>query len=243
MFLNLVQSELLKMRKTYVWLLLFVSPLLAFVVGLASVQLDEATNDWITPLTIMTPVHTILFLPLLIGVFTSFICRYEHKDGGWKQLLSLPVQRTHVYMSKYFLVMVMIAANQILFMLGWVLVGLLSGITDPFPAGTMVKSLVGGWIATLPLAALMLLVSMAWSSFAAPLALNVVFTLPNILVANSETYAPYYPWVQPFLTMIPKGEGPWGGFFLSFESLIFPISGGFIVFFVSGLVYIRRKAV
>ncbi len=85
---------------------------------------------------------------------------------------------------------------------------------------------------------------MAWSSFAAPLAFNVVFTVPNILVANSETYAPFYPWVQPFLTMIPKGgEGPWGGFFMSFESLVYAIIGGFILFFASGLIYINKKAV
>ncbi|WP_338788219.1 ABC transporter permease [Metabacillus sp. FJAT-53654] len=244
MFWHLVQSEILKMRKTNIWLLLFVSPLLAFAVGLATTETMERTiNEWTTTLLMMTPVHTILFLPLIIGVFTSFICRYEHKDGGWKQLLSLPVKRTQVYVSKFSLVMSLIALNQILFMLCWISVGLIKGFSDPFPTLVMFKSLVGGWIASLPLASIMLLVSMAWSSFAAPLALNVVFTLPNILVANSETYAPYYPWVQPFLTMIPKGDGPWGGFFVSFESIIFAIIGGFVIFFASGLVYIRRKAV
>lgn len=244
MFIHLLLSEILKMRKTHVWLLLFVSPFLATVAALAAnPPIEEAANEWSLTLLIMTPMHTILFLPLIIGVFTSFICRYEHKNGGWKQLLSLPVKRTHVYMSKFLLVMLLIALNQLIFMGGWIVVGLAKGFTDPFPMEIIVKSILGGWISTLPLAAIMLLVSMAWSSFAAPLAFNVFFTMPNILVANSETYAPYYPWVQPFLTMIPKEGGPWGGFFVSFESIIYAITLGFIIFFVSGLVYIQRKAV
>ena len=243
MFWNLVQSEMLKMRKTTIWLLLFVSPSLAFVVGLATPAIEGLPNQWVAPLLTMTQVHSLLFLPLIIGIFTSFICRFEHQNGGWKQLLSLPVLRTHVYMSKFSLVMALIAIIQLLFTYSWIFIGLIKGFTDPFPMMVMLKSIVGGWIATLPLVALLLLVSMAWASFAAPLALNVVFTLPNILVANSETLAPYYPWVQPFLTMIPKAEGPWGGFFVSLESIIFAIAGAFVVFFASGLVYIHKKAV
>lgn len=244
MFWNLVQSEFLKMRKTYIWLLLFVSPAFAFVAGFLTEQVEGAPNEWVIPLVIMTPIHTILFLPLIIGVFTSFLCRYEHKNGGWKQLLSLPVKRTNVYLSKFFLTIMLIAINQGLVLVAWLAIGFIKGFEDPIPYDVMVRSFVGGWIATLPLAAIMLLISMAWASFAAPLAFNVVFTVPNILVANSETYAPFYPWVQPFLTMIPKGgEGPWGGFFMSFESLVYAIIGGFILFFVSGLIYINKKAV
>jgi hypothetical protein len=243
MFWNLVQSELLKIRKTTIWLLLFVSPSLAFLGGLGTPSIEGIPNEWLAPLLTMTQIHSLLFFPLIIGVFTSFICRFEHQNGGWKQLLSLPVRRTHVYMAKFSLIMALIAMIQLLFTCSWLLIGLIKGFTDPFPMLEMLKSVVGGWIATLPLVALLLLVSMAWTSFAAPLALNVIFTLPNILVANSETFAPYYPWVQPFLMMIPKADGPWGGFFVSFESIIFAIIGAFVVFFASGLVYIHKKAV
>ncbi|MDQ0231394.1 ABC transporter permease [Metabacillus malikii] len=244
MLWRLIQSDFLKMRKTYIWLLLFVSPVLAFAGGYLTEQVEGVPNEWIVPLVMMTPIHTILFLPLIIGVFTSFLCRFEHKNGGWKQLLSLPVKRTNVYLSKFILTMMLIAVNQGLVLVAWLAVGFLKGFEDPIPYDIMLRSFVGGWISTLPLAAIMLFISMAWSSFAAPLAFNVIFTVPNILVANSETFAPYYPWVQPFLTMIPRdGTGPWGGFFLSFESIAYAIIGGFILFFASGLVYINKKAV
>lgn len=243
MFWNLLQSEVLKIRKTNIWILLFISPSLAFFTGLVTEQQDGMSDEWVFPLMMMTIAHAILFLPLIIGVFTSFVCRYEHQNGGWKQLLSLPILRSHVYLSKFIIVTSLIAINQLLFIGGLFIIGVIKGFTDPIPIGIILKSALGGFIASLPLIALMLLVSMAWSSFAAPLALNVVFTLPNLLVANSEKYAPFYPWVQPFLTMIPKDDGPWGGFFISMESIIFPIIGGFIIFFISGLLYIKKKTV
>jgi len=43
--------------------------------------------------------------------------------------------------------------------------------------------------------------------------------------------------------MIPKDDGPWGGFFISFESIIYAIIGGFLLFFISGFIYIEKKAV
>ena len=80
---------------------------------------------------------------------------------------------------------------------------------------------------------------------AAPLAVNVILTLPNILVVNSEDYAPYYPWAQPMLAMLPKGMGPseFGAFGLSAVALFGVILGSFAVFFAGGWLYFTRKAV
>ncbi|RFU62817.1 ABC transporter permease [Peribacillus glennii] len=243
MLSSLIQTEFFKIRKTNILSLVFVSPILATMVGFSITQIEASPNDWVTPLIFMTFVHALIFLPLLIGVFSSFVCRYEHLHGGWKQLLSLPVRREQVYLAKFIVVISMIALNQLLFAAGWIGIGLVKGFSDPFPFEVLSKVLMGGWIATLPLAAVMLWVSMAWASFAAPLALNVIFTLPNILIANSEKFAPYYPWIQPFLTMVPPGEESWGALFVSFESIVFAIMGGFIIFFMGGLIYIRRKTV
>jgi hypothetical protein len=104
-------------------------------------------------------------------------------------------------------------------------------------------SVLGGWIACLPLAALQMAVSSAWSSFAAPMALNVVFTFPNILVANSADYGPYYPWVQPLLAMVPRTKESFGAFNVPAETLFLVILGSFVLFLAGGLIYFQRKAV
>lgn len=243
MLWSLITTEYFKISKTRILSLLFISPVLAGAVGLAASDSLSGSNKWLASLLFMSATHSLLLLPLMIGVLASFICRYEHLHGGWKQLLCLPVRREQVYLAKFIVIALLIAFNQLLFGVSWIIVGAVKGFTDPIPLEALWKSLAGGWISTLPLAALLLFVSIAWSSFAAPLALNVIFTLPNILVANSKQYAPYYPWVQPFVTMLPRGDGPWGGFFISFESLIFAICGSFLLFFTAGLLYIRQKAI
>lgn len=242
MFWNLLRSEAMKLKKSRIWLLALISPALATLAGFTG-NFDIAKNDWINPMFIMIQVHAVLFLPILTGVISAFVCRYEHQSGGWKQLIALPVTRVKVYLAKGTIVALFLAFTQVLFLTGWLAIGIANGYTDSFPIDTALKSILGGWLACLPLAALQLWVSTAWASFAAPLALNVIFTIPNMLVANSAKYGPFYPWAQPFLTMMPNTEGSFSVFYISPETLFFVIGGSFLVFLVGGLTYFRGKAI
>ncbi|TCZ78793.1 hypothetical protein E0485_06875 [Paenibacillus albiflavus] len=239
-FNRVLQSEWLKLRKSSIWLLIFVSPILAFIVG---ALVDLGYNDWGVLLSQMVFTHAMLFLPLLTGVFAAFVCRYEHSGGGWKQLLALPMKRTHLYLAKFIVVFSLILAVQLLFLIGVVVAGAIRGLDSPIPWIMLLRSGLGGMVAVLPLIALQLTVSIAWSSFAAPLALNFICTLPNILVSNSADYGPFYPWAQPFIAMMPYNPDNFGAFNVSFETLIYVILGSFVVFFVSGFTYFQRKEV
>jgi lantibiotic transport system permease protein len=244
MIAKLMKAEWLKLRKSKILPILFISPFIAIVAGYKAVSGGSmGGNEWYVPLTYMVVVHGQLFLPLLTGILAAYVCRYEHQFGGWKQLLSLPVTRSRVFLSKYFVVMLLIAFVQLMLLVGLYGIGLMKSFTDPFPMDILWKSILGGWVACLPLVALQLWASIAWSSFGAPLALNVIFTLPNILVANSETYGPWYPWAQPLLSMIPNVGGNYGAFYVSSETLLFVIFGSFLVFFVGGLMYMQKKPV
>ena len=240
---KLFRSEFLKLRKSSIWMLIFISPILSFLLGFADLSEipDVGKHQWTATLGMMTVSHAILFLPLLTGIFSSFICRYEHAGGGWKQLLSLPVTRTNVYIVKVFIVSFLIAATQILFLAGLFFIGWMKGYPADIPWGTISASVIGGWVACLPLIALQMFVSVAWSSFAAPLAVNVIFTIPNMLIVNSETFGPYYPWAQPFLMMMPNSAENFGALNVSTETLFIVIVGSFVLFIASGLGYFMRK--
>jgi lantibiotic transport system permease protein len=243
-YLNLMRSEGLKLRKSSIWLLIFVSPALATVLGFFLLRFEEPDRQqWMYLISDMSAAHGILFLPLLAGIFAAFVCRYEHDSGGWKQLLALPVKRTTVYVVKLSVVVLLLAATQLLLLGGMIAVAKLVGIDDPMPVGLLLQSVLGGLIASLPLAALQLAVSVGWANFAAPLAINVILTLPNILIVNSATYGPYYPWAQPFLAMMPDTGDSFGALNVSFATLMIVIVGGFAVFFLSGLAYFRRREV
>ncbi|SHE09977.1 Uncharacterized protein conserved in bacteria [Chlamydia abortus] len=241
-FLKVLSSEWLKMRKSNIWLLIFISPAISAFTGLL-LPLDETLPPWLYLFTMTASLHAFMFLPLLTGVFAAFVCRYEHAAGGWKQLLTLPLSRGTLYTAKFFVVILLLALTQLLYLLVLLAAGYARGIGEAFPWELIGPGIFAGWVATLPLAALQMFVSTAWASFAAPLAINVIFTIPNMLIVNSSTYGPYYPWAQPVLSMLSVSPDKYGAFNVSLETLLFVIVGGFVLFFLSGLTYFRYKEV
>ncbi|MEJ3721373.1 ABC transporter permease [Paenibacillus polymyxa] len=238
-YVRLLSVERLKMAKSPVWLLALVSPAIAVLVGL----LANPGGNWLLLLAAMLTIHAMLFLPMLTAVFGSLVCRFEHGGGGWKQLMSLPLSRTGLYAAKLTIIMAMVGLTQLLFGGALLGVGAVQGMNGPIPWAVIAQSLLAGWVACLPLAALQLLVSFLWSSFVAPLALNFVFTVPNMLIANSQTYAPYYPWVQPLLAMMPSGGDDFGAFMVPTDTLLMVVLGSFVLFALAGLTIFRYKEI
>jgi len=240
-FGGVFRAELLKLRKSPVWLLVLVSPALTTLVNLFEAGGDGG-DPWVGALSTAALVHGLLFLPLLSGVFAAFVCRFEHAGGGWKQLLALPVSRGAVYVAKFAVLMGLLLATQALLLGGTLLAGAIRGWAGPIPWDAAAQSLLGGWAACLPIAALQLGASALWQSFAAPLALNVMFTLPSILIANSATYGPWYPWAQPALATIPWAAESFGAFEAPYGKLMLVVAGSFVLFFAAGFAYFSRKS-
>lgn len=241
-FLNVLAAERLKMSRSRLWLVLLASPVLSTLIGVL-MNLPGGDAAWPTLLSGMSMLHALLFLPIMAGLFPAFICRYEHTGGGWKQLLVLPVSRGAVYLAKFTVVCALLLASQLLFLAGLLIVARIQEIAAPVPWDMIAVSLTGGFIACLPLVALQLGVSLVWASFAAPLAVNVSLTIPSILIVNSDKIGPYYPWAQPLLAMMPRGQAEYGAFNLPYESLIITVLGSFLLFLIAGMLYFRRKAV
>lgn len=240
--LRVMSAERLKMSKSWIWLVLLASPLISFPIG-ALMNIPDEGNPWSYILLTMVMLHSLLFLPILSGLLPAFLCRYEHTGGGWKQLLVLPVSRTAVYFGKLITSALLLAFCQFMFLCAVLLAGWFQHIDAPIAWGLILTNLLGGWVACLPLTALQLGVSLSWASFAAPLAVNVSLTIPNMLIINSPKIAPFYPWAQPLLAMMPYEERNYGAFNLPMESLMITVVGSFLVFLIAGLIHFRRKEI
>jgi hypothetical protein len=246
-FLRILASERLKLSKSLIWLLIPLSPLLSLAIGLL-VSLDSVDAAWehgkyAILVSAMASFHAMLFLPILTGIFSAFVCRYEHGGGGWKMLLALPVSRTALFFAKFAVVAVLLAVTQLLFLTAVFIAAAYQGIDGTIPWRMLLTGVGGGFIACLPLAALQMLVSIGWSSFAAPLAINVALTVPNMLIINSETFGPIYPWAQPMLAMLWYGDESFGSLALPLEHIFITILGSFVVFLAAGLIYFKRKEI
>lgn len=242
--LSILQSEWYKLWKSKTIPIILAGPLAGFLIGMTASKNPGGieVNEWHITLLYMNLTYALLFLPLITGVLAGLVCRYEHQAGGWKQLLALPVTRGKVFIAKYLLIMLLVLVMQLLYLGAVFSIGMLQDFSDPFPIEIVWKSALGGWVATFPLVALQLWMSVMWKSFAAPFAVNVVFTLPAILAVNSKRFGPYYPWGQPFSMMYVGGNTD-DVFFVPWDQLLTVVGGSFILFFLCGYVYFQRKAV
>lgn len=239
----MLRSEWMKLRRSIVWVVVLIPAILVFAVGWLS-GMAEGGGSWRELLAVVSVVHALLFLPLLVSVLTAFVCRYEHQSGGWKQLLALPVSRYVVYTAKLTMVALLLALIQLLILAALLITGIWQGYAGTIPWGALFASVLGGWAACLPLAALQLFAAMWLQSFAAPVAIGTFFTLPNMLVINSKDFAPYYPWAQPTLAMMPGEQSmSFGAFGIASGTLPIVILVSFVVFYLIGWVYFTRKSV
>lgn len=237
----ILQSEWSKLRKSIIASLLIVGPLIGLITGI-NAPLELKVKEWEQVLLYMNLIYALLFLPLISGVFASSICRYEHQAGGWKQLLSLPVTRGKIFIAKYVVIILLVLVIQILYLCALLAVGIIRGFEDPFPLELIWLSIIGGWFATFPLIALQLWMSIVFNSFAVPFAINVMLTLPSILIINSERLGPYYLWAQPFMMMYSGGNTD-AEFSVPWEQFIAVLGGGFFLLFIGGFLYFQRKSV
>lgn len=134
-FLRILSAEGMKIAGFRTWLLILLSPLVSLPIGALSDMQEDRVITWQVLLSTMSAVHALLFLPVLSGLFAALICRNEHSDGGWKQLLALPVTRTSVYFAKYALIVALLGAVQLLFLAGVLGVGWYRGAEGEFPGG------------------------------------------------------------------------------------------------------------
>ncbi|WP_211747200.1 ABC transporter permease [Paenibacillus sp. Marseille-Q4541] len=238
-YLRMLSAERLKLIKSPIWLLVLVSPLIALLVGFMA----EPSGSWTSLINSQVTLHGMLLLPIFTGVFASYICRFEHAAGGWKQVLVLPVSRASFYAAKLTVIMVLLLMMQLLLFGSILIAGGFHEMMNDIPWAVLLKSISAGWIASLPLAALQLFVSMMWNSFGAPLGINFMLTVPNLLIVNSEKYAPYYPWAQPFLVMMPTEEANFGAFLVPYSTLVPVIFGTAVLFVFAGMFYFKQKEV
>lgn len=225
MLKQLISVEFLKMRRSRLWIMILLGPIISVMLALMNffnnfdVFMDPGDNGWIEAWTQVAIFMGPFILPILSGIFASVVCRHEHVSGGWKQLLALPVTRFSVYISKFIVLTLLLTFNQIIVLILFIGMGFLTGVPGEIPWLTLLVFAARGLLATLPLAAIQLIISIRARSFGIPLGFNIAMTLPAIIAANT-TAGQFYPWTQPMLAMSPADETPIQSIFVFYTVII-----------------------
>ncbi|MEK3954217.1 ABC transporter permease [Psychrobacillus sp. FSL K6-1464] len=192
---NLLRADFLKIKRKGLWFLSFLGPF--GVIALQMVNygvrkdylLNQSDDDWGY---FLEYVHSFTPLALVLGIaiLTSFMVSIENETNAWKQLISLPVSKMSVYLSKFMVLGSLLFVSSLLlgvFSLGY---GILLNLGDQIPYLELLKYSFYPYLAALPVLALQLWISSVSQNQGIPITTGVLgvifaysaFILPDWMI-------------------------------------------------------------
>lgn len=197
--LKVLKLELFKLKRSKVLLIATAFPIFAVILaGGDLLPLEKDIDIWDSLFRGSMQFFSALIFPLSITTILAMATRIEHSSNGWKQILSLPVEREEFYFAKLLTGVLIILYSVIIFFTGFVITGLGMGAGGPIPLN-VVKTILFSCLSALPIIAIQFYLSFFFTHIGIPLAVGIGCSLPCILIANSEKYWIYYPWAYPIV--------------------------------------------
>ncbi|WP_040951993.1 ABC transporter permease [Gorillibacterium massiliense] len=183
---RLLAADFLKLKRTMVGVLVLLGPF--GVVALTAVNFG-LRYDYLTHLYkddlwggLLSNIADLCALALLLGntLLTSMVAGIEHRANAWKQLLSLPVTRFHVFLSKFAVCVLLLVISSALLAVGTWLLGGFLGFGWSAPIQGILKISFYPMLASLAIAALQLWLSVVFKNQAIPLTAGIVGTIVGL---------------------------------------------------------------
>ena len=185
MLLRSIRAELIKCRRSPVWLAFVVLPLFPAILGTMNYlgNLEVLEHQWYSLWTQHVLFSSLFFLPAQLGVFCAWQWRLEHTDHNWNQAMTAPVPAGDLYLAKLILAAGVSLLSQTVTGFLFVLSGKLAGLTAPLPPelpGWLFFGALGG----VSVCALQLFLSLRIRSFAIPVAIALVGGIAGLMLTS-----------------------------------------------------------
>ncbi|KZS43282.1 ABC transporter permease [Paenibacillus glucanolyticus] len=146
--------------------------------------------------------YMFLSFVMLLGatILASIVSGTEHDTHMWKHLLSLPVPRSFVYLSKAVWLIVLQALTALFTVIGMTFIWLLY-TSEPIPWDMMIKQPFYAFMAAMPALALQLWLSTRFANQALPIAIGVIGAIASLFLARADAlWIKALPWAYPALS-------------------------------------------
>lgn len=167
MLLRCYHAEKQKIKRSPIWLAFFFMPVVPAFLGTLNYlnNIEILQDEWYSLWTQNTIFTCYFFLPVLLGVYCSYLMRLEKNNHNMAKLLSLPVSRKEIFLAKMLLAGKMVLYSEIWIGILYVISGKLAGLKKP-PYGELVIWCLFGALGGLVMAGLQLIISLLLDSFA-----------------------------------------------------------------------------
>lgn len=189
-----IYAEWLKLRHSNMCFVIMILPILSIIIGCANYYFNQSTlsNGWYSLWTQVSLFYGEFFLPVLIAICCAYVCRLEHMNKNWNTVMAAPISSTNIFLSKLFIVSILVFMVQMFFFILYIFAGKLFGLPQNTPIETF-GWLFRGWIASITISAVQLGLSMRIRSFAVPIGISIcaVFIGLGMYVTKLGMFFPY----------------------------------------------------
>lgn len=195
-----------------------------------------------------------MLLPLFVALECSLVAGVEHQSHGFRRLLSLPIPRSSVYLSKLTTNLVLLAsAFGILLASTFVALRIAArarpdlGLDGEFPWGGALRLTALTFVASLFLLAVHSFIALRWSSHALGVSVSIVGILGTVSLSEMPIRW-VYPWAMPTLVQgvvsgLAFGWGSAQSMRHVERALVHGGVGAALVLLVGGFLLVRRDVV
>lgn len=196
MLWQLYKAERMKLKRSPVWLVFLIVPMVPAFLGTMNYVFNKEIlqSEWYSLWTQHTLFTSYFFLPILLGFYCSYLIRIEKNNHNLTKLLTLPISRKQLFLAK-----LLSAGKIILLSQAWVGVlflisGKIIGMRAKPPVGELAVWCLFGALGALVIEALQLIISLFCDSFALPVGISFAGGLTGLLAMAKGGYGHLYPY-------------------------------------------------
>ncbi|WP_288267095.1 ABC transporter permease [uncultured Methanobrevibacter sp.] len=231
--LTFIEMEFLKLKRSNIFLLSLMGAILPpFLMFIAVFAFDEG-NTFELLFNNVNMYMSALFAVLLFAIMISYLFGREYNEHTLKTMLTIPVSRGNFLLSKYVMFLVWILILTVVTSLSTLVFGFIAGLE-----GFSLKLFIDSFIQLL-FANVLLFLTFSPFVFLSLVITNMVpamvggagLTLVNMLIYG-QTWAPYVPWVCPYLIASGEIAGYNASISLSYGIILATFAIGLIISYI-----------
>jgi lantibiotic transport system permease protein len=219
MFIRVLSTECLKLKRTLALWMVLVSPLvmvlLEFAISAkgAPIFIAGGKDAWPPMVRQTVEVWTLLMMPMFVTLETSLLAGLENTGKNWKSLLALPAPRWTIYMSKLVVTVCLLWAAHAVLILGTIGSGSLLKLLYPgLNLGSMPLSPFIGPMVRVSMSALLAVViqhwvSLRWQSYTVAMGFGMCAMIIGIFAVQSSMLGSWFPWSLPIRAVLNGAGG------------------------------------
>lgn len=193
--IKLFKTERMKLKRSPLWIAFALMPIIPAFLGSANyvANIEILTEEWYSLWTQHTLFTCYFFLPILIGIYCSYLMWQENRNHNWNKVLSMPVSKGRIFIAKLICACCMIFLSEVWICVLFVLSGKFIGLTSPIPFDRLIIWCLFGTLGGTVMAATQLMISLFIRSFAIPVGISLCGGLTGLL-ALAKNFGHVWPY-------------------------------------------------